>query len=100
MPLRYDATLKTLVEQYPVDWLQSLGVPVEGAVEVINADLSTVSAEADKVLRREYPVRSLIHLELQASRDPKLGIRALRYAALLFERHQLPVHSVMILLRR
>ena len=50
MPQPFDATTKDLVEMHPEDWLAYLGLP-RAAVEVVDADVSTVSAAADKVLR-------------------------------------------------
>jgi predicted transposase YdaD len=97
---RYDAAIKTLIEQYPADWLRTLGVPVEGPVSLLEADLSTVSADADKLLFVEQPEPTLINLELQSSRDPDLPCRLLLYAALAFYRHRLRMLGVVVLLRR
>jgi hypothetical protein len=99
MPHRYDAATKRLIEQYPDDLLRGLNVPVEGPVTVVPADLSSVSAYADKLLRVERPERTLVDLELQSSRDVDLPFRALKYAALAYDRHRLPVLSLIVLLR-
>jgi len=95
----FDATLKDLVEAYPRDWLAQLGLADAGPASLIDADLSTVSAEADKVIRVEDAMPWLLHLELQASRDPTLPRRVLKYNVLLHDRHELPVHSAVVLLR-
>ncbi len=100
MPLRYDAAVKTLIERFPADWLERLGTASGGKISVMDADLSVVSADADMVLYRELPRPSIVNLELQTSSNPKLGIRTAKYAILLHERHELPVHSVVVLLRR
>jgi predicted transposase YdaD len=100
MPKPFDATLKDLVETYPRDWLAQLGLPASLPVEVIDADLSTVTAQADKVLRIHEATPWLLHLELQSSRDPSLAGRTLKYNVLLLDRHALPVHSIVVLLRR
>lgn len=42
----------------------------------------------------------MVHLEVQAGRDPSLPRRLLRYNVLLEHRHLLPVLSVAVLLRR
>jgi hypothetical protein len=73
---QFDAALKHLLETYPQDWLAYLaphlgGAPV-GPVEVIEAELSTVTAAADKVLRVGGPEPWLCHLELQASHNNRL----------------------------
>jgi predicted transposase YdaD len=94
----FDATTKELIETRPEDWLAYLGF--QGvAVEIVNADLSTVTAAADKVLRVRELAPWLVHLELQAGRDPELPDRHLQYNVLLKRRHRLPVRSVVVLLR-
>ncbi len=99
MPQRFDATLKDLAESYPSDWLTQLELPATGPLALVDADVSTVTAQADKVLRVGGPNPWLLHLELQASRDPELPRRLLRYNVLLYGRHGLPVHSAVVLLR-
>ena len=54
MPQPFDATTKDLVELHPEDWLAYLGLP-RAPVEVVDADVSTVSAAADKVLHVDPP---------------------------------------------
>lgn len=63
----FDATLKHLLEKYPQDWLRLVGIPKSTPISVIDADLSTVTAAADKVLRVGERDPWLLHLELQAS---------------------------------
>lgn len=99
MPNPFDETLKHLVESQPNAWLEFVGW--SGAkVEVIDADLSTLAAEADKVLKITAPTPSLAHLEFQSSYDAALGERTLLYNVLLRHRHALPVRSVVLLLRK
>jgi predicted transposase YdaD len=95
----FDATLKELVETYPRDWIAQLGLSAAGPVDVVDADLSTVTAQADKLIRVQEPEPWLLHLELQASRDPHLARRVLKYNVLVFDRDELPVESVVLLLR-
>lgn len=95
----FDATLKHLLEAYPQDWVRLLGLQEAGPVQVLDADLATITAEADKVFRLGEPNPWLLHLELQSSYDPRLGQRSLRYNVLLESRHELPVQSILILLR-
>ena len=95
----FDATTKHLLETYPGPWLDYLGLDHAGRVEVLDVDLSTVTAEADKVFRLEAPGPSLAHLEFQSSYDSMLGLRLLRYNILLTYREGLPVRSVALLLR-
>jgi hypothetical protein len=46
-----DATLKELIRAFPADWLAQLGVPVTAPPEVLSAELSTVTAAADTLIR-------------------------------------------------
>jgi predicted transposase YdaD len=95
----FDPTLQELVESYPAAWLRVLGLPVHSPVQVVNADLATITTEADKVIRVGGPSPWLAHLELQVSRDRGLPSRTFRYSVLIFDRHQLPVLSAIVLLR-
>jgi predicted transposase YdaD len=94
----FDATLKLLIQEYPADWLRLLGLPA-ARVDLLDADLSTITSEADKVLRVQESSPWLLHLELQSGNDPTIGQRLLRYNVLLRARHDLPVHSAVVLLR-
>ena len=95
----FDATTKDLLESDPVAWMTYLGLHPQGAVEVIDSDLSTVTAEADKVYRVSGPEPYLVHVEMQSSADPTLPRRLLRYNVLLDYRHNMRVWSVAVLLR-
>ncbi len=95
----YDSTSKFLIEGFPADWLALAGLDVLGPVEVIDANLSTITAEADKVIRVGGAAPWLAHFEMQSARDVRLGARLLRYNVLLNERHDLPTRSVVVLLR-
>ena len=64
----YDSTAKFLVQEYPADWLALAGLVPVGPVSTIDANLSTITAEADKVLRVDDPEPWLAHVELQAGR--------------------------------
>jgi hypothetical protein len=95
----YDATIKDLLETAPADWLRFLGRPDPGPVHLIDADLSTVTTQADKLFHVGEASPWLLHLEFQASRDVWLPQRMRKYNALAAERHQLPVSSAVVLLR-
>lgn len=96
---RYDASTKHLFETYPRAWLAYLGLPATGPITVVDADLSAVTSEADKVLRLEGPAPWLVHVEFQASHDSTFERRLLRYNALLGSRHEVTAQSVAVLLR-
>lgn len=95
----FDATTRFLVEQHPDDWRRLLGLP-EGAVSVIDVDLSTVTAEADRVIRVDAPEGPyLLHLEFQSSDDRDMALRLARYNLLLRFRHRIAVDTCVVLLR-
>ncbi len=99
----FDASLKHLLEKHAADlaayFRTTLALPGSGAVEVIDADVSTVTAAADKVHRIAGPPSWLLHLEVQTSHDHRLPDNVLRYNVVLGHRHRLPVCSVVLLLR-
>ncbi len=59
----FDAVLKHLVEAYPSAWLAAVGWPTSGPVRVIDADVSTVTAGADKVLWVDETPPWVTHLD-------------------------------------
>lgn len=95
---RFDATLKHLVESRPAEWLAYLGLPLGTSVGAVDADLSSVTAAADKVLRVDGPEAYIAHLEFQSGVDPELDRRMLLYNVLLRSRHGLPVRTAVFLL--
>jgi hypothetical protein len=96
----FDVSLKELIGNDPMGWAEYLFTePILGA-SFIEAETSTVSAQADKVIRIELasgPV--LLNLEPQSSYDAQLPQRMHLYSTLLTHRHGLSVHSVALLLR-
>ena len=61
----YDATSKDLIEADPAGWVTFLGCPVSPAdVRLVDADVSTVTADADKVIRVDSPFPWLLHVEI------------------------------------
>jgi predicted transposase YdaD len=95
----FDATMKHLVEAHPADWLVFAGMPTAATMEVIDADVSSVGMAADKVVRVMAPDPYIAHLEFQSGADADIDRRMLFYNVLLRWRHNLPVRSVVILLR-
>lgn len=96
----YDATTKVLVEEYAADWIAFLGFPV-GAVSLVDADLATVTTEADRFIRVD-PANGdpyIVHIELQTGDMTDLPLRILRYNVLAAERNRVPVESGAVLLR-
>lgn len=71
MERRFDATLKSLIEDAPGDWPRLLGI-ADPDVGVIDADISTSSGAADKVLRLAGPPSSILHFEFQSGPDASI----------------------------
>ncbi len=92
----FDATLKELVTAYPVDWLTQLGVPITAPPEVLTADLSTVTAAADTLIKVGDLV---VHIDLESGPDDELARRMLLYNVLAHHHTKLPVRSIVVLLR-
>jgi hypothetical protein len=100
MSKQYDSTSKELIELGAVDWLAFLGAPRPAEkVRILNVDLSTVVAEADRALLVDDPTPWILHLEFQSSWEGELVRRVLRYNGLLQDRHHCDVSSVIVLLR-
>jgi predicted transposase YdaD len=96
----YDASTKYLVQSRLADWLPLCGHRTTARVELVDADLATVTAAADRVLCVHEDPSWLFHLELQSSRDTAL-VRSLKvYNVLLERQYNLLVRTVVVLLRR
>jgi hypothetical protein len=74
----FDATTKEMFQNHPKDWLDYLGLPVV-SVTVVDADLSTVSPDADKILVVDADPPYIAHLELQSGYKPDDAERFMRY---------------------
>jgi predicted transposase YdaD len=96
----FDATFKHLLENYPADWLRISGLTAQGTIEIVDADLATITAESDKLLRVNDPTPWMLHLEAQSSYDVGLPGRVHAYNTLAHRRHGLLVRSVAVLLRK
>jgi hypothetical protein len=83
----FDATMRKLIELEPAAWLRFLHIPVAypDRVKVIDSNLSTITAEADKVLWVDEEVPWIEHIELQAGRNTRLVNRVQWYNTLLGE---------------
>jgi len=94
----FDVATKQLVQSDPLAWLRLLGLPGTNA-ELIDADLATIVAEADRILRVTNP-DYLAHFELQSTYKPDMGNRMLFYNVVAYYKYRIPVHSAIILLRK
>src|SRR5262245_59317605 len=93
----FDATLKHLLELSPLSWADLAGFPA-ASVEVIDADVSTVTGASDKTLRASGDIEWLLDINFQRGPDASVPRRTHLYSTLLEYRHQLPVRSVVVLL--
>jgi len=91
----FDASPKALVQLRPAEWLAFLGVEAR-SVQVVDADLATVTAATDKVLRVGTTRGEYIEqLDFQAGPDALLPQRLHVYNALLEQHYQLPVRCAL-----
>jgi hypothetical protein len=97
---RFDVSAKELVWDDPAAWLDRLGIGPPGPVEVIDSDITALTAAADKVIRVGGPAPYLVNFELQSSHQSDLAETIWFRQAALFHRHRLPVLTVLVLLRR
>jgi hypothetical protein len=97
----FDATLNSLIDGHVSDWAGFLaarcGVPM-GAVTPLDTDLS-VTLQPDRLFRIDGPFPAVLHLELEST--SRLGIprELLRYNAFAHHLTDLPVESLLVLLR-
>ncbi len=97
---RFDVATKELVWDGPAEWLEWLRIGPAGPVEVIDSDVTTLTAAADKVIHVGGAEPYLVNVELQSSHQTDLAETVWFRQAALFHRHRLPVLTVLILLRR
>jgi predicted transposase YdaD len=98
MPKLYDNAVKFLQTIEPIAWAKLLGIDAK-TVELCNTDLSTVSSNADSLLLLGVDKSEALHIENQASYDISMGNRMLQYNVLGNKALNIPVRSVVILLR-
>ena len=97
----FDATLNAMIDLQPAAWASCfgglVGIP-PGPSTIVDTDLAT-TLQADKIFRIDGERPSLLHLELEA--NPRTGIprELMRYNTLIDHQHDLPVETVLILLR-
>jgi hypothetical protein len=97
----FDATLNALIDLGASQWADCFarvaGMPV-GPSTPLDTDLAR-SLQADRVFRIDAAQPYVLHLELEA--NPRSGIPAelLRYNTMIDIQHDLPVETVLILLR-
>jgi hypothetical protein len=96
----FDATLKDLAGINPGQFLTDIDGPPALPVRLLNVDLSTVTAAADIVFGLGDPLLEIVHVDAQAGPDAYKHLDVLAYNALLYRQYRVPVHSILLLLRR
>lgn len=96
----YDATVRTLTQLRPADWVAFLNLP-QGAVTLLDTDLSTVTLAADHIIRVDAASPYLLHLEFETGESTsQVPARLHQYSTTASAKYGLPVVSVVFLLRR
>ncbi len=99
MPKPFDSVTKYLIELQPEKWVDLFELsPAEA--EAVDADLSTVSPQADKVIRVKGERPYILHIEFQSSYESDMAERFFLYNTLIGYRTKLPVRTFVLLLRR
>lgn len=97
----FDATLTTLIVDHLGDWAAFVaaraGLPVAPA-EPLDTDLST-TLQADRLFRVNAAPPFVLHLELESTGRLGIPVELLRYNVAALGATDLPVHSVLVLLR-
>jgi hypothetical protein len=95
---RLDVATKELVWEDPAGWQARFTFGPPGPVEIIDSDITTLTASADKVLKVGGPEPYLIDLEPHSYHDTGLT-RTLWYRQVALDyRHNLRVLTVLVLL--
>ena len=97
---RLDVSAKELVWDDPASWVDRFGIGPPGPVSVIDSEITTLTASADKVLRVDGPAPYLLNLEPHSYNDKELARKLWYRQVALDYRHELPVLTVLILLRK
>ena len=92
----FDITTKQLVDADPLACLRFLGLPGKSA-RLLDSDLA-ISATADRLIEVKDP-NYLQHLEFQASYEAGMGGRVLYYNVAGRHKYDMPVRSMVVLLR-
>ena len=69
---RFDVSTKELVWDDPEAWLERFGIGPRGPVELIDSDITALTAAADKVVKVGGPDPYLVNIEFQTYHDLEL----------------------------
>ena len=99
MPKPFDAILKDLGDLDAAALLAWLLGIVSVGIQTVVPELPMDSLQPDRVWKILAALPYLLNIEFQSTYDPGLPKRALVYAARLWEKYDLPVLTVIVLLR-
>ena len=93
------ATLKEILAPRPEDFAGVFRFPPLKPALPLNVDLSTISAATDVAFGFGAPLQEIVDLNFQSGPDPTLPSRVHLYNAAFHHRYQVPVRSLIVLLR-
>ena len=95
---RFDTVSKVMFEGYPQAHAAMVDIQAT-SLRIVDADISTISGAADKVVIVESPERFGLHFEFDAGARPDRDSHAVMCNAVLRHRHQIAFKTVVVLLR-
>ena len=99
MSLPFDATVKEILAPQPEDFVPVFGLPRILPAVRLNVDLSTLSAATDVAIGFGDPLQEIADLNFQSGPDGDVDRRCHLYNAALNFRFNVPVRTILILLR-
>ena len=99
----YDTISKHLIQTYPKDFIRlTFGQDDVEVLDILDTEQSTVETRhTDSLIRVHIAGKeALIHHEFQTTDDPSMPRRMAGYIIRAIERHNLPIYSSVIYLRR
>ncbi len=99
----YDSVSKDLIQTYPKDFIRlTFGQDDVKVLDILDTEQTTVETRhTDSFIRVHIAGKeALIHHEFQTTDDPSMPLRMAGYIIRAIERHNLPIYSSVIYLRR
>ena len=99
----YDSVSKDLIQTYPKDFIRlTLEQEDVEVLDILDTEQNTVETRHTDSLIRVLIAgeEALIHTEFQTTDDPSMPLRMAGYIIRAIERHDLPIYSSVIYLRR
>ena len=99
----YDSVSKDLIQTYPKDFIRlTLEQDDVEVLDILDTEQNTVDTRhTDSLIRVHISGQeALVHHEFQTTDDPSMPLRMAGYIIRAIERHDLPIYSSVIYLRR